>query len=179
MILSCLSSFNQKHKMELVLLIIAGIFMILGILGSFLPVLPGVPLSWIGLLIFYLIPGVGINYVFLGITLAVALLIYVLNLVIPAMGTKRFGGSRKGMIGATVGLIIGIFAPIPFAILIFPFVGAFIGEILNKSDTKTAGKAAFGSFVGLLASSFMEFIVSFAFLILFLYQFWNYKEFIF
>jgi uncharacterized protein len=165
--------------MEIVMLIIAGAFMILGVLGSFLPVLPGVPLSWIGLLIFYLIPGVGINYLFLGITLAVAILIYVLNLIIPAMGTKKFGGSRKGMIGATIGLIIGIFAPIPFAILIFPFIGAFIGEIINKSDSKTAGKAAFGSFVGLLASSFMEFIVSFAFLILFLYQFWNYKEFIF
>jgi uncharacterized protein len=165
--------------MEIVLLIIAGVFMILGILGSFLPVLPGVPLSWVGLLIFYLIPGVGINYLFLGITLAVAILIYVLNLIIPAMGTKKFGGSRKGMIGATIGLIIGIFAPIPFAILLFPFIGAFIGEIINKSDSKTAGKAAFGSFVGLMASSFMEFIVSFAFLILFLYQFWNYKEFIF
>lgn len=165
--------------MEIVLLVVAGIFMILGILGSFLPVLPGVPLSWIGLLIFYLIPGVGINYLFLGITLAVTILIYILNLVIPAMGTKRFGGSKKGMIGATLGLIIGIFAPIPFAILIFPFIGAFVGELINKSDSKTAGKAAFGSFVGLLASSFMEFIVTFAFLIVFLYQFWSYKEFIF
>lgn len=115
------------------------------------------------------------NYLFLGITLAIAVIFYVLNLVIPAMGTKKFGGSRKGMIGATIGLLIGIFAPIPFAILIFPFVGAFVGEIINKSDSRTAGKAAFGSFVGLMASSFMEFIVTFAFLILFLYQFWSYK----
>lgn len=165
--------------MEILLLIVAGTFMILGVLGSFLPVLPGVPLSWIGLLIFFLIPGIGINYVFLGVTLAIAILFYILNFVIPAMGTKKFGGSKKGMIGATIGLIVGIFAPIPFAILIGPFIGAFIGEILNKSDSKTAGKAAFGSFLGLLASSFMEFIVTFAFLILFLYQFWNYKEIIF
>ena len=165
--------------MEIFLLILAGIFMVLGILGSFLPVLPGVPLSWIGLLIFYLIPGVGMNYLFLSITLVVAILFYVLNLVIPAMGTKKFGGSRKGMIGATIGLIVGIFAPFPFAILICPFIGAFIGEILNKSNSRTAGKAAFGSFLGLLASSFMEFIVTFAFLILFLYQFWSYKEIIF
>ncbi|APG60495.1 DUF456 domain-containing protein [Christiangramia salexigens] len=165
--------------MEIILLLIAALFMILGILGSFLPVLPGVPLSWIGLLIFYLIPGVGINYWFLGITLAVALFIYVLNLVIPAVGTKRFGGSRKGMIGASIGLVVGIFAPFPFAVLICPFLGAFIGEIINKSNSRTAGKAAFGSFVGIMASGFMEFIVSFAFLILFLYQFWSYKEFIF
>lgn len=165
--------------MEIILLVVAGLFMVLGILGSFLPVLPGVPLSWIGLLLFYLIPGVGMNYLFLAITLAVAILFYILNLIIPAMGTKKFGGSRKGMIGATVGLIIGIFAPFPFAILICPFIGAFIGEILNKSNSRTAGKAAFGSFLGLLASSFMEFIVTFAFLILFLYQFWSYKEIIF
>lgn len=165
--------------MEIILLIIAGLFMILGILGSFLPVLPGVPLCWIGLLIFYLIPGVGINYLFLGITLAVTILIYILNLTIPAMGTKKFGGSRKGMIGATIGLVIGIFAPFPFAILICPFIGAFIGELINRSSSKTALKAAFGSFVGLLASSFMEFVVCFAFLILFLYQFWSYKEILF
>ncbi|MCB7482302.1 DUF456 domain-containing protein [Christiangramia sediminis] len=165
--------------MEIILLVVAGLFMILGILGSFLPVLPGVPLSWIGLLIFYLIPGIEMNYWFLAITLAVAVIFYILNLVIPAMGTKKFGGSRKGMIGATIGLVIGIFAPIPFAILFCPFIGAFIGEIINKSDSRTAGRAAFGSFIGLLASSFMEFIVSFAFLILFLYQFWNYKELIF
>jgi len=165
--------------MDLILLIVAGLFMILGVLGSFLPMLPGVPLSWIGLLIFYLIPNVGMNHWFLGITLVVAILFYILNLIIPAMGTKKFGGSRKGMIGATIGLIVGIFVPFPFAILICPFIGAFIGETLNKSDSRTAGKAAFGSFLGLIASSFMEFIVTFAFLILFLYQFWSYKNIIF
>ena len=165
--------------MELILLILAGLMMLLGIAGSFLPILPGVPLSWIGLLLFYLIPSVPMDYLFLGITLAIAIIFYVLNLVIPAMGTKRFGGSRKGMIGATVGLIIGIFAPFPFAVLICPFLGAFIGEILYRSDSKTAGRAAFGSFLGILASSFMEFVITFAYLILFLFQFWSYKEFIF
>ena len=165
--------------MELILLILAGLMMLLGIAGSFLPILPGVPLSWIGLLLFYLIPSVPMDYLFLGITLAIAIIFYVLNLVIPAMGTKRFGGSRKGMIGATIGLVIGIFAPFPFAVLICPFLGAFIGEILNRSDSKTAGRAAFGSFLGILASSFMEFVITFAYLILFLFQFWSYKEFIF
>ena len=153
--------------------------MILGLVGSFLPVLPGIPLSWIGLLIFFLIPTIPMNYLFLGITLVIAIIIYILNLVIPAMGTKRFGGSKKGMIGATIGLIVGIFAPIPFAVIIGPFVGALIGELLNKSDSNTAVKAAFGSFLGILTSSFMEFLVCFAYLILFLYQFWNYKELIF
>ncbi|APU68575.1 MULTISPECIES: DUF456 domain-containing protein [Christiangramia] len=165
--------------MEIILFCIAAFFMILGLLGSFLPVLPGVPLSWIGLLLFFLIPTVPMNYLFLSITLVIAIIVYILNLVIPAMGTKRFGGSKKGMIGATIGLVIGIFAPVPFAVIIGPFLGALIGEILNKSNSKTAVRAAFGSFLGLLTSSFMEFLVCVAYLILFVYQFWNYKEVIF
>lgn len=81
--------------MEIILFCIAAFFMILGLLGSFLPVLPGVPLSWIGLLLFFLIPTVPMNYLFLSITLVIAIIVYILNLVIPAMGTKRFGGSKK------------------------------------------------------------------------------------
>ena len=158
------------------LIIISFILMILGLLGSFLPVLPGVPLSWLGLLVFFFIPLVPFNYWLLGITLVVTVLIFILDWVIPAIGTKKFGGSKKGMIGASLGLIAGIFIPIPFAVLIGPFVGAFIGELINRSDSKTAGKAALGSFLGIMASSFMEFVVAFSFFILYLYQLWTYKE---
>lgn len=165
--------------MDLFLVLLAGILLIIGILGSFLPVLPGVPVSWIGLLVFYLSPSVPMNYWFLGITLIVAIIIFVLNLVVPAMGTKRFGGSRAGMIGATIGLVVGLIAPIPFGILIGPFVGAFIGEILNKSNSKSALRAAYGSFLGLIASSVMEFFVTVAFLILFVYKVWEFKEVLF
>lgn len=150
--------------------------MIIGLLGSFLPVLPGVPISWIGLLVLHLAPSVPMNYLFLGITFIIAAIIYILNLFIPAMGTKRFGGSRSGMIGATLGLVVGFIVPIPFGLIIGAFAGAFIGEIINKSDRKSALRAAFGSFVGLIASSFMEFIVAFAFLILFIWKAWDFKE---
>ncbi|MDT0691099.1 DUF456 domain-containing protein [Salegentibacter sp. F188] len=165
--------------MDIILISIAAFFMVLGIIGSILPVLPGVPISWLGLLIFHLAPSVPINYLFLGISLIVAIVIYALELLVPAMGTKRFGGSRAGMIGTTIGLIAGIIAPIPFGILIGPFVGAFIGELINKSDSKTAVKAAFGSFIGFLASTFMEFTVAFIFLMLFLWKLWDYRSFIF
>jgi len=165
--------------MDLFLVLLAGILLIIGILGSFLPVLPGVPVSWFGLLVFYLAPAIPMNYWFLGITLVVAILIFVLNLVVPAMGTKRFGGSKSGMIGATIGLVVGLIAPIPFGILIGPFIGAFIGEILNKSNSKSALRAAYGSFLGLIASSVMEFLVTVAFLILFIYKVWEFKEMLF
>lgn len=165
--------------MDLLLTAIGGILMIVGILGSFLPVLPGVPVSWLGLLVLHLSPSVPMNYWFLGITFIIAAFIYILNLIIPAMGTKKYGGSRTGMIGATIGLIIGLLTPIPFGIFIGAFIGAFVGEIINKSDRKSALKAAYGSFIGLLASSFMEFIVACGFLILFLYKVWEFKEVIF
>ena len=90
--------------------------------------------------------------------------IYVLDYIIPAIGTKRFGGSRSGMIGTTIGLIIGILSPIPFGIIIGPFVGALVGEMIHRNDMKKALKAAFGSFLGFIASTFLKFIVAIIYL---------------
>lgn len=165
--------------MDIALLGIGFLLMIVGLFGSFLPVVPGLPLSWLGLLLLYLTSIIPMNYWVLGITLALTIIVAVLDYVIPAVGTKRFGGSRYGIIGTTIGLVVGILAPIPGGILIGPFVGAFIGEMLNKSDSKKALRAAFGSFLGFLASSFMSFITAVAFLILFLSKVWEYREVIF
>ncbi|WP_339652572.1 DUF456 domain-containing protein [uncultured Salegentibacter sp.] len=165
--------------MDLILFGVGAVLMILGILGSFLPVLPGVPLSWVGLLLLYLAPAVPINYWVLGIAFILAAIIYALQLVIPAMGTKKYGGSKAGMWGATIGLVIGIFVPIPLGIIIGAFAGAFIGEIINKSDSKSALRAAYGSFIGLLASTFMELVVAVGFLIFFSYKAWEFRELIF
>lgn len=146
--------------MDIFLVIIAALFMVLGIIGSFLPILPGPLTSWVGLLIFYLTKAVPINWTFLIITLIIALGIWILDYIIPAVGTKRFGGSKAGMVGTSLGLIIGLIAPIPFGIIIGPFVGALIGELVNKSDFNKALKAAFGSFLGFVASTFIKFIVA-------------------
>ena len=89
--------------MDIFLLIVAALFMLLGIIGSFLPILPGPLTSWLGLLIFHLTDVVPMNWTFLIITLVIALTIWLLDYIIPAMGTKKFGGSRAGMIGTTIG----------------------------------------------------------------------------
>jgi len=144
--------------------------MITGILGSFLPVLPGPLLSWIGLLLLYLTDAVAMNYWILGIAFVIMLVITVLDYVIPAHGTKKFGGSKYGIWGTNIGLVVGIFSPIPFGIVIGPFVGALIGELIyNSTDHKRAIKAATGSFIGFLASSFLQFVVCMAFLGIFIY----------
>lgn len=161
--------------MDIIILALAAILMLVGILGSFLPMLPGIPVSWAGLLLLHLTSVIPMNYTFLGITLLVTIIIFALQYAIPALGTKYLGGSKKGMYGATIGLVVGIFIPIPFAILIAPFVGAYLGEILNKADSRTALKAASGSFIGLLASTFMEFIVTGIFLLLFIYKLWEFR----
>ncbi|MFD2517024.1 DUF456 domain-containing protein [Salinimicrobium flavum] len=160
--------------MDLLLIVVAAVLMLIGILGSFLPMLPGIPVSWAGLLLIHFTKAIPMNYTFLGITLVITIIIFALQYAIPALGTKYLGGSRHGMIGATLGLVAGIFIPIPFAILFVPFIGAFIGEIINKADSRTALKAASGSFIGLLASTFMEFIVTGIFLLLFIYKVWEY-----
>ncbi|TPV31798.1 DUF456 domain-containing protein [Paucihalobacter ruber] len=148
--------------MDFVLIFFGIIFMIAGVLGSFLPILPGPPLSWIGLLLLHLTKIVPANTTFLVVTLVVAILVLVLDYVIPAVGTKRFGGSKIGMIGTTLGLLVAIIFPVfgVFGIVIWPFIGALIGELINKSTGQNAMKAAFGSFIGFLASTFLKFIVA-------------------
>ena len=166
--------------MDILLVSIGFIFMLVGIMGAILPVLPGVPISWLGLLMIYLAPSVPMDWVFLSITLVLAILLYILDYIIPAIGTRRFGGSKAGAWGAIIGLFVGIIAPIPFGILIGPFAGALIGELLfNKTEGKQALKAAFGSFVGFLASTFMKLFASFIYLGLFIYKIWAYRELLF
>lgn len=163
--------------MDTTLLIIAFMLMVVGILGSFLPVLPGPPISWVGLLLLYLTKAVPMSYTVLGVTLVIAVVVGILDYIIPAKGTKRFGGSKYGIWGTNIGLIIGILAPIPFGFIIGPFVGAFIGEMINDSnDSQKAFKAATGSFIGFLASTFIKFVVSMVFFGLFLLKVWEYRS---
>ena len=156
--------------MDLLLIILGFVLCIVGIIGSLLPILPGPPISWLGLLLLYFVDGMEWNYWLLGATLFISILIFILDYIIPAAGTKKYGGSKAGAIGTTVGLIVGIFIPIPLGFLIGPFVGAFIGEfIFNKSSSKIALRAAFGSFMGFLASTFMKFFVAVIYLGVFVY----------
>ena len=163
--------------MDILFLILGFLFVCLGIVGSFLPILPGPLTSWIGLLLLQLTEIIPLDWTFLSITLAIALLIWVLDYFIPAIGTKRFGGTRYGVYGTTIGLIIGLLSPIPFGMLLGAFFGAFIGELLhNSKDTNRALKASFGAFVGFLASVTIKFSIATVYVILFLLQFWKYKS---
>ncbi len=163
--------------MDIVLLIFGFILMLVGIVGSFLPVLPGPPVSWVGLLLLHLTGAVPQNWMFLSITAAIAIVVFALDYLIPAMGTKKFGGSRAGMVGTTIGLLVSLVFPVLgiFGIILWPFMGALVGELFNKADQKTALKAAFGSFMGFLTGTFLKFLVAVVYLGLFITKAWEYR----
>lgn len=166
--------------MDIILLIVGFVLMLVGIVGSILPVIPGTPISWLGLIVLYLAPSIEFDWPFIIITGVIAIGIYIMDYIIPAIGTKKFGGSRAGAWGTFIGLIVGIIAPIPFGILIGPFVGALVGELaFNQTQGPQAVKAAFGSFIGFLASTFMKLFATFVFLGLFCWKVWEFRSLLF
>ncbi|REG96497.1 DUF456 domain-containing protein [Flavobacterium aquicola] len=156
--------------MDFLLLILGFVCVVVGVFGSFLPVLPGPSISWVGIVLLYFTKAVPANYWILGISLLITIILTILDYVIPAKGTKKFGGSSYGIWGTNIGLIVGIFAPIPLGFIIGPFVGAFVGELIHDSkDHQRALKVATGSLLGFLASSFMKFVVCMMYLGLFIW----------
>lgn len=164
--------------MDSILLLLGFICTIVGIVGSFLPALPGPGLSWLGLVFLYSTEAVPENYWVLGITLLFTIIILILDYIIPAKGTKHFGGSKYGVWGTNIGLLVGLFLiPIPFGFVIGAFAGALLGELYyDRQDHKRALKAATGSFIGFLASSFMKFVVCMVFFGIYLYVGWEYRH---
>ena len=135
--------------MDYVLLGLAIVMMIVGIAGCLLPVLPGPPMTYLGLVVLHFTKfgPVSTNlFIILGV---VAIVVTVIDYIVPIWGTRQFGGSKYGMRGAAVGLVIGLFLG-PFGIIAGPFIGAVVGELLFKDDIKYALKAGFGSLLGFL-----------------------------
>ncbi len=138
-------------------LVLGIIIMLIGILGAILPLLPGPPLCYIALLIQQLRSDAPFTSKFLWIWAGITVLVTALDYIIPLYGTRKFGGSKYGIWGCTLGLIVGIWMG-PLGIIIGPFVGAFIGEIIASNNSDQALKAAWGSFVGFLFGTLLKLI---------------------
>lgn len=166
--------------MSIILISLGFVLCIVGIIGSFLPALPGLPISWLGILLLYLVPEVDMSSNLLWITLAITIVIFILDYLIPLLGTRKYGGSRYGLYGAGVGLIVGLIVPVPLGFIIGAFVGAYLGEVIfSKKNANQALRAAFGSFIGFMTSTFIEFLAALAFTIIFIYQVIQYREYLF
>ena len=147
--------------MDYVLVFLAALLIILGLLGCILPVLPGPPLSWVGLILLKITTfGADINSDTIVTTAVFATLVTILDYLLPIWTTKKFGGSKRGVWGATIGLVAGIFLFPPIGIIIGPFIGAFIGEVTGTDKTINPWKSALGSLVGFLLGTGIKFAVS-------------------
>ena len=156
--------------MDIVLIILGAVCLLVGIAGCVLPVLPGVPLAYGGLVLLHFTDKVDFSWQFLTIWGEVTVVVQVLDYFIPAWGTKKFGGSKWGVWGSTIGLFVGLMMG-PMGIIIGPFLGAVIGELMyfnrhppgndsqaSNSNFNKALRAGFGSFIGLLAGTLLKLV---------------------
>ena len=159
--------------MDIFLFVLSTFTILLGIAGSFLPVLPGPLTSWLGLFLIHQHSGVPSNNSFLWITFGIALAVFLLDYIIPALGTKKLGGSKSGVYGASIGLVIGLLFLGPLGVIAGPFLGAYFGELLQDSNRKKALKSAFGALIGFLGGVFLKFSIALIYLYFFSAIIWN------
>lgn len=146
--------------MDYVLIVLGILFLISGILGAVVPVLPGPPLSYIGLLLLHITERYHFSSRFLILWAVITIVVYLLDYFIPIWGTKKFGGSKRGVWGSIIGLVVGmVFFP-PFGIIIGPFLGAVLGELSSGKQSHEAFRSGLGSFLGFLAGTLLKLIVS-------------------
>ena len=149
--------------METFLIILAIILALVGIAGSVVPGLPGPPLSWAALLVLSFTSVDNFSATFLFITAGIAAVITVLDYVVPSLSTKKFGGSKAGIWGCNIGLVISIIG-LPFGpqgllgVIAWPFVGALVGELLSGKASKQAFRAAWGAFLGFLTGTGLKLV---------------------
>lgn len=138
--------------------VFAGILLFAGLIGTILPVIPGPPLAWCGILLAFFSSVSKISVPVLVITGIVAVFVTVADNIFPSFFTKKNGGSKSAVVGSTIGLIAGFFLG-PLGIVIGPFVGAYIGELVHDfSDKRKAFDAAWGAFQGFLAGTGLKLI---------------------
>ena len=146
--------------MVTVIFIIAFVLLILGLLGSIIPGLPGPPLSFIGILLIHFFTGTQFSTSFLLSWAVIVILVFLLDYFMQVWGVKKFGGGRKAILGTFSGLFMGLLFP-PVGLLIGPFIGAFIGALLEVQDDNTrALKVAIGSFIGFVTGTILKLVVS-------------------
>ncbi|ROI07111.1 DUF456 domain-containing protein [Kaistella haifensis] len=140
------------------------LLLLVGILGTFLPVLPGLLLSLCGLLIYKFGTDSSLSMAYIWIFVFLTLLSIILNYVIPARTNRKYGGTRWGSVGSIIGTILGMFfIPLPFGFLIGMFLGVFVGELLHDAkDKKKAWNSTKGAFIGFLYGTGFNFMVGLA-----------------
>lgn len=136
---------------------LAVVLFILGLVGTFLPVLPGAPLIWLGMSIYGILTGFSRLHLPFYLMQGVAVLItFLIDYIATAYGTKRYGGSSAAIWGSIIGALVGpIFLGLP-GLIIGPFLGALIGELTKGRPFERAFRSAFGTLIGLAGSLLLK-----------------------
>ena len=152
---------------QIIGLLLAVLLMSVGVLGSLLPGIPSTPLVLAAAITHRLYFGErGASLWVLGLLLGWTILSLLMDYLMSVWGAKKFGASRRGVIGAILGGVIGIFFSLP-GILLGPFLGALVGELTGGRKLKAASLAGFGALLGLLAGSVGKLLCSLGMLLVF------------
>lgn len=143
--------------MDIFLLILAFVCMLIGIIGCIIPGLPGVPFAYIGLWIAQATERVDFTWQALLIWGIATVVVSILDYVVPAWGTKRYGGTKYGVWGSTIGVFAGLFFGAA-GVIIGPLVGAILGELVSGKEWQQALRAGWGSFLGIMAGTVLKLI---------------------
>ncbi len=143
---------------EFFLITLAVILLIIGLLGCIIPMIPGPPLAYIGMLCLHFTDKVQFSATQLIVWGILVALTLVLDSVVPIIGTKLFGGTKYGKWGSLIGSILGMFI-LPWGILLGPFLGAFIGELIGNQGTSDALKSGVGSFLGFIVGTGLKVVL--------------------
>lgn len=146
--------------MDIIFIIIGLLFMIFGIVGCLLPVIPGPPLSYIGLIILQFSPNFHFSKNFMIIMAVMAIGVTILDNFMPVWSAKRSGGSKRAVWGSVIGLVFGFFVFPPLGLIIGPFVGAVLGELSTGRSSAEAFKSGFNTFIGFLGGVVIKLIAS-------------------
>ena len=153
----------------MIILTILGLLVALaGVVGCFLPILPGPIFSYTAILILSFSKGwTAFGTPFLIVTGILVVILTITDYVVPAMGAKRYGATRMGIWGSVIGMIAGVFVFPPFGMLILAFAGALFGEIITGQHPLKAIKAGWGIILGNLVSAALKFSYSGVLLVLY------------
>lgn len=149
--------------MDILLIVLSFLLLVLGLAGCILPVLPGAPLSYAGLLVLQLSDTVSFSPFQLITWFVCVVVLQVLDYVTPLLGSKYSGGTSHGNRGCVAGTLVGLFF-MPWGIIIGPFAGAVVGELLGGSDLHRALRAGIGSLVGFVLGTLLKICICLYFL---------------
>ena len=147
--------------MDIIIICVVAFILLLGIIGCFVPIMPGPPISYGALLLFHFSTSYSIKEDILWLMAFIVIAVTVFDFWVQIYGVKKFGGTKKAVNGSIIGLIIGIFFLPPFGIIIGPFLGAFIGARMEEgSDVNKSIRIALGALAGFMVGTMLKLSVS-------------------